>query len=89
MSTTIHNVKGSELSARLRKQANVTPDELLEITIDAEGDTGDGLLPPEEDFRPEFIAKIKQSDEDVKAGRVKRCESFDELKADLNKIWNE
>jgi len=89
MSTTIHNVKGSELPASWRKQASVAPDDDLRITIDAEADTDDGLMPPEEDFSDEMIAADHRSDEEVKAGLSVRLRSKKERKEFFEQIKNE
>lgn len=91
MSTTIH-VKGSDLPASWREQANVAPDELLEITIKSESETGDGLMPPEEDFRPEFIAEVEQSSKEYHEGKKDEfitAKTPEEVRALLNKAINE
>ncbi len=67
MSTIIH-VKGRDLPPGWRKHANADPDELLEITIKSESEMADEAMPPEEDFRPEFIAEVQQSSKDYEAG---------------------
>lgn len=91
MATTIH-VKGSDLPADWRKQAKVAPDELLEITIKSESETGDGLLPPEEDFRPEFIAEVEKSSKEYHEGKRDEfisAKTPEETRALLNKMINE
>ena len=71
MAITIHNVKGRDLPPSWRKQANADPDELLQVTIELESEAGDGLMPPEEDFRPEFIAEVEQSSKEYRKGKSK------------------
>ena len=67
MSTTIH-VKGSDLPASWRKHAKADPDELLEITIKSESELADEAMPPEENFRPEFIAEVEKSSKEYASG---------------------
>ena len=87
MSTTIH-VKGSDLPAKWRKQANVAFDEQVRVTIEAEREAGDGLLPSEEDFRPEFIAEVEKSSQEVKDGLSVRLRSEKERKGFFDQIKN-
>ena len=91
MSTTIH-VKGRDLPANWRKQAKVAPDEQIRITIESESEAGDGLFPPEEDFRPEFIAEVEQSSKEYREGKRDEfisAKTPKETLALLNKMINE
>lgn len=91
MAITIHNVKGSDLPPSWRKQANADPDELLRVTIELESETGDGLMPSEEDFRPEFIAEVEQSSKEYREGKGKvyTAKNSEEASALLKKIIHE
>lgn len=92
MTTTIHNVKASELPAHWREQANVEPDEILQITIRPESEAEDEELPPEENFRSDYVSKIEQSTKDYsegKRGEFTTTNTIDEVRTLLNNSINE
>jgi hypothetical protein len=89
MAITIHNVKGRDLPPSWRKQANADPEELLQITIELESEAGDGLMPPEEDFRPEFIAEVEQSGKEYREGKGIKLQNSQEIDEFFKKIRSE
>ena len=89
MAIIIHNVKGRDLPPSWRKQANADPDELLRITIELESEAGDGLMPPEEDFCPEFIAEVEQSCKEYREGKGIKLKNRQEIDEFFKKIRSE
>ncbi len=81
MSKVIHTKK-SQLPPEWQEGISADPDEILEVRIltkqEAEND-----MPPEENFRPEFIEEMKQDDEDYKAGKYTEYESNKEMFKDM------
>ena len=87
MAITIHNVKCRDLPPGWRKQANADPEELLRITIELESDeAGNGLMPTEEDFRPEFIAEVEQSGKEYREGKGIKLKNSQEIDEFFKKI---
>lgn len=87
--TVFKHVKGSvppELSQKLKEN----PDEEYEVIIqpmrEAEEDAN---MPPEEKFRPEFVAEMEESKKDHEAGRYTECATKEESDAHFNKLINE
>ena len=89
--TVFKHVKGA-IPPELLKKLEENPDEEYEVILlpmrEAE-ENQDEDMPPEKKIRPEFIEKVKQSEEDVKAGRCSEAETPKELEASLKNIWNE
>jgi len=46
-------------------------------------------MPPEEDFTPEFIKAVAESEKDFREGRYIHCKTKEESKALFESLWNE
>ncbi|MBF0552894.1 MAG: hypothetical protein HQK60_20455 [Deltaproteobacteria bacterium] len=85
---TIENVKGTELSAEWLIKQGFVPEETFTITIEPAPED-DENMPPEEAFRPEFIAEIERRDREAKQGNVISCRTKEEREAFFNSVWND
>ncbi len=84
-------VKGSDFSKPFLKKLgnNFSLNqyfELMPVSLEEiEFDDGGKPMPPEKDFRPEFIAEVEAR----RKGKTISCNSREEREALFNKIWNE
>ncbi|MBF0550886.1 MAG: hypothetical protein HQK60_10155 [Deltaproteobacteria bacterium] len=85
---TIENVKGTELSAEWLIKQGFVPEETFTITIEPVPDE-DENMPPEEMFRPEFVAEMERIDKEVKKGNVITCRSKEEREAFFKSVWED
>ena len=92
MPTVIH-IKKSLLPLDWQRRVSAAPDEMIEVTLRAEHDvdeTEDDLpMRPNEDIRPEYIEEMKRQRKEYQAGKFKRFETPEELKAHLNNVCDE
>jgi len=83
-------VRGNILPFEILKKMSATVYDSFTIT---KNDTGEDLpYPPEEDFRPEFVAEVEKSCKEYHAGKRDDfiiCKSQEEQETLFNKIWNE
>ncbi|MBF0550056.1 MAG: hypothetical protein HQK60_05930 [Deltaproteobacteria bacterium] len=81
----IEHVKGSELPAGLLEKFGFYPDQTFTITLEDE----DENMPPEEAFRPEFVAEMERRDREYLAGRSKGtiCRTKEEDDAFFDSVW--
>ena len=88
----IRNVKGSQLPYFLLEQLRATPQHTFTITpeVEIEYDDEGKPFPPEESFKPEFVAEVERRCRDSRAGKnITVCETEEEQTVFFNKVWNE
>ncbi|MBF0475170.1 MAG: hypothetical protein HQK59_04925 [Deltaproteobacteria bacterium] len=85
---TIENVKGTELSAEWLKQQGFFPEQTFTITIEPAPDD-DENMPPEEMFRPEFVAEMERIKREVKKGKFTICRTPEENEVFFKSVWED
>ncbi|MFQ5717282.1 MAG: hypothetical protein ACE5GQ_09300 [Nitrospinales bacterium] len=85
--TVLKHIKGSDIPDAWREKLKIDPDETFRVTIEPESGLGDKEMPPEEMISDELIESVKQSEEDLKAGRFTRCRTKEESDDFFKKAW--
>jgi len=80
----IESVHRSALPKHVREQFNET--EYFRIIYEPDEDFN---MPPEEDFKPEFIKLVEESKKDFKEGNCVHCKTKEESAALFKSLWNE
>ena len=82
-------VKGEELPFYILKQLNATPYHTFRITPETEIEYDDdgNPMPPEKNFRPEFVAKIEEQQYNNDGDII--CNTQEEQDALFAKTWEE
>ena len=84
---TLNIVKGSDLPFHILKRLNATPYHTFRIIPETEIEYDDdgNPMPPEENFKPEFVAKIEAQQYKKDEGVL--CKTQEEQDALFDKIW--
>ncbi|MBF0477372.1 MAG: hypothetical protein HQK59_16430 [Deltaproteobacteria bacterium] len=85
---TIEHVKGSDLPSAWLEKFDFLPQETFTVTVQPE-DEDDLDYPPEEAFRPEFIAELKRRDREYDKNKSTICHTDEELSDHLEILENE
>ncbi|MBF0510165.1 MAG: hypothetical protein HQK57_14725 [Deltaproteobacteria bacterium] len=85
---TIEHVEGRKLPAGFLKELGFSPEWTFTITIQPEHED-DTDYPPEEKFRPEFIAEMERRDREYDKSDSTFCRTKEEREAFLKKLWEE
>jgi hypothetical protein len=80
------NIKGSELPFYMLQKLNATPFHTFKITpeTEVEYDENNNPMPPEKNFKKEFIKMVEESKRDFEEGRYKKFASVEELFEELD-----
>jgi hypothetical protein len=77
------NIKGRELPFYMLKKLNATPSHTFRIVSETEIEYDDegNPMPPEEDFRPEFVKEVEKRCKEYENGKFVRCKTKEEQDA--------
>jgi len=82
----LKHIKGSDLPEEWKGKLN--PVETFTITIEPENEYTGEVMPPEKEISKELVGGVKDSEEDIKAGRYTICQNEEETEKFFSTIWN-
>ncbi|MFQ5674020.1 MAG: hypothetical protein ACE5G9_13120, partial [Nitrospinales bacterium] len=85
--TVLKHIKGSDIPDSWKEKFKIDPNETFRVTIEQESGLDEEEMPPEEMLSNGLVESVKQSDEDLKAGRFTRCRTKEESDDFFKKAW--